>query len=106
MAVADISRKESVPYLRERFKRERSTYVRAALSCVLVARGVGDSLDDVVKYLGSRNVRIRRVAANVLYYYAPRKGRHLLLTALREALSRETDPGARGDIERAVKELS
>ena len=106
MAIADISRRGSVPYLQERLRRERSTYVKAALSCVLVAQGVGDALNDVVKYLGSKNIKIRRLAANLLYHYAPRKGRHLLLTALREVLSRETNHGARGDIERAVKELS
>jgi HEAT repeat protein len=106
MAVADIARKGSVPYLQDRFKRERSSYVKAALSCVLLAQGVGDALVQVVKYLESKNIKIRRLAANLLFHYAPRKGRHILLTVLREVLSQETDHGAYGDIERAIKELS
>jgi HEAT repeat protein len=106
MAVADISRKKSIPYLQERFRQERSSYVKAALSCVLLAQGAAGALDGVLKSLRSKSIKVRRLAVNLIYHYAPRKGRSLLLMTLRDVLSRETNHGARGDLERAVDELS
>lgn len=106
LAIADISGKEALPYLRDRLVRERSRRVRAFLRCALFAKGAGEVLPDLLKDLRSSDLKIRRGVANLLYHYAPRRQRPVILAALREAADRETLPGARADLERAVEELS
>lgn len=106
LAVADISGKEALPYLRDRLDRERSRRVKASLRCALFAKGAGDVLPDLLKDLRSNDFKVRRGVANLLYHYAPRRQRPVLLAALREAAGRETLPGARADLERAIEELS
>lgn len=106
LAIADISGKEALPYLRDRLARERSRRVKAFLRCALFAKGAGEVLPGLLKDLRSNDPRVRRGVANLLYHYAPRRQRPVLLAALREAADRETQPGARGDLERAIAELS
>jgi len=106
LAIADISGKEALPYLRDRLARERSRRVKASLRCALFAKGAGDVLPDLLKDLRSSDFKVRRGVANLLHHYAPRRQRPVLLAALREAADRETLPGARADLERAIEELS
>jgi HEAT repeat protein len=106
LAIADISSKEALPYLRDRLVRERSRRVKAFLRCALFAKGAGEVLPDLLKDLRSNDPRVRRGVANLLYHYAPRRQRPVLLAALREAAGRETHPGALGLLERAIEELS
>ena len=106
LAIADISGKEALPYLRERLVRERSRRLKAFLRSALFAKGADEVLPDLLKDLRSNDVRVRRGVANLLYHYAPRRQRPVLLAALQEAAERESHPGARGDLERAIEELS
>ena len=106
LAIADISGKEALPYLRDRLARERSRRVKASLRCALFAKGADEVLPDLLKDLRSNDFKVRRSVANLLHHYAPRRQRPVILAALREAADRETQPGARGDLERAVEELS
>jgi hypothetical protein len=106
LAITDLAGKRAIPFLWERRSKERNSAVKATLDCALFVKGVVEILPDLLEDLKSRKPKVRNLVANLLYHYAPRRGRTLLLTALREALARETLPGIRGDIERAILRFS
>jgi|GEM_PF-5571617 len=66
MAVADIVGKAVIPYLQEQRRKERSNYVKAALDTVLFAKGKDEALSDLFKDLKSKDVKVRRLVANLL----------------------------------------
>jgi HEAT repeat protein len=106
LALADISGKASIPYLLELRKKDRSRRVRATLDCVLFSMGHAESYSELLKDLRSRDSRIRALVANLLYYYSSHLDGSVVQHALREAAEREPNPGVRGDLERALSELS
>ena len=106
LAIADIAGRDALPYLYARKEKELNRQVGATLVCALYARGGTDVLPQLLESLRSKDFKIRAIIANLLHFYAPRRKRQLVLAALQEALRREDIPGVRGDIERAIKELS
>jgi HEAT repeat protein len=106
MAIADISGEKSIPYLKERRRRDRSRRIRATLDCTLFAKGADEVLSDLLGDLRSPDFKVRNLVANLLYHYAPRRRRSDILAALREAAANEPFQGVRGDMERAIEELS
>jgi HEAT repeat protein len=106
LAITDLEGRLAVPFLLERRARERNGRVKATLDCALFAKGAKGALPNLLEDLKSKKPRVLNLVVNLLYYYAPRRSRTLLLAALRDALARETLPGVRGDIERAILRLS
>ncbi len=106
LAVTDLEGRAAVPFLLERRARERNGMVKAILDCALFANGAMESLPNLSENLKSSKPKVRGLVVNLLYHYAPRRGRTLLLGVLRDALARETLPGLRSDIERAIQRLS
>ena len=106
LAIADLRGWESVPYLRRRLYGERSPGVRAVLSCLLFVKGSDEGLPLIRRALASRDERVKRLVANTLTSYSPRRRRSQVIQALEESLQGETRVGVVADIERAIRELS
>jgi HEAT repeat protein len=106
LAIADILGKEALPYLRERLAEERNRRAKAALRCALFAKGDTQVLPELLKSLRSTDDLIRGGVANLLYYYAPRRHRSLILENLREVAALEKSRAVHWSLERAIKELS
>lgn len=106
LAIADLRGWESVPYLRRRLYGERSPAVRAVLSCLLFVKGSDEGLPLIRQALSTRDERVKRLVANTLTSYSPRRRRSQVIQALEESLEGETRAGVIADTQRAIRELS
>jgi HEAT repeat protein len=105
-AIADLLGWESVPYLRRRLNSERSPAVRAVVSCLLFITGSDEGIPLIRRTLASRDARIKRLVADTLAHYSPRRRRQLVIRTLEESLAGETREAVVADIERAIGEIS
>lgn len=102
LAIADISKKESIPLLVSRLEADASQYVGVTIRCVLLALGKREMLGQVLRDLKAGRAEIRRIVANTLAYYKPRANRPQIIEGLKEALAAETSRGAQGDLQAAI----
>lgn len=103
MAVADLSRKDSLPFLRKRLQIEKGRRIRATLHVLLFVYGA-DDVRSLIDLLRSRDPTVRGRVANLLAYYRPRRKRPEVIAAL-AAAQIEPNPGTRGGLEEAIEAL-
>jgi|CXWL01.1.fsa_nt_gi HEAT repeat protein len=106
LALAEISSKECVPFLRGRFREERSRRMRARLACLLLYLGQEDYLPRLGHLLSGADVLLKRNVANLLRNWRPRRFRAQLNAILQRAMSDEEDRVARAELEQAIAALS
>jgi HEAT repeats len=106
MALADVLQKDARHFLTNRLAAENNRWVAAALRVLLLYLGSDSVYDGIVSDLESRQAEVRRLTANLLSHYRPRRRRREIVAQLETALQKEGDPGARGDLERAIATLS